>query len=59
LNWVYAPLSYAAGLEHDLVVGVEPTPPRPFWAWQRDADQIVDVERLGRLVDRIGTFRTR
>jgi Glycosyltransferase 61 len=53
LNWVYAPLSWAAGLEHDVVVGVEPTPLRPFWTWQRDADQIVDVDRLVRLVDRI------
>jgi len=58
LNWVYAPLSWAAGLEHDLVIGVEPAPPLPFWTWQRDADQIVDVERLGRLVDRIGAVTT-
>jgi hypothetical protein len=53
LNWIYSPLSWAAGLEHDIVVGVEPTPPLPFWTWQRDADQIVDVDRLARLVDRI------
>ena len=52
-NWVFSPLSWAAGLEHDILVGVEPSPPLPYWTWQRDADQIVDVERLGLLVDRI------
>jgi hypothetical protein len=42
-----------AGLEHDVLVGVEPTPGRTWWTWQRDADQIVDVARLELLVDRI------
>src|SRR3954470_24223183 len=51
LNWVYSPLSWAAGLEHDILVGVEPTPSPAFWTWQRDADQVVDVERLRQLVD--------
>jgi glycosyl transferase family 61 len=51
LNWVYSPLSWAAGLEHDVLVGVEPTPSPAFWTWQRDADQVVDVDRLRRLVD--------
>ena len=45
-------------MEYDVVVGMEPTPPPPFWTWQRDADQIVDVVRLGRLVDRIGAVTT-
>jgi capsular polysaccharide biosynthesis protein len=53
LNWVYSPLSWAAGLEHDIVVGLEPTPTPAFWTWQRDADQLVDVERLTSLLDRI------
>ena len=53
LNWVFSPLSWAAGLEHDILVGVEPTPGRAWWTWQRDADQIVDVARLELLVDRI------
>jgi capsular polysaccharide biosynthesis protein len=52
LNWVFSPLSWAAGLEHDVLVGVEPTPARRFWTWQRDADQIVDVRRLTALIDR-------
>ena len=52
LNWVYSPLSWAAGFEHDIVVGVEPTPSPAFWTWQRDADQIVDVERLTSILDR-------
>jgi len=53
LNWIFSPLSRTVGLEHDIVVGVEPTPPLPFWTWQRDADQIVDVARLGALLDRM------
>jgi hypothetical protein len=52
LNWVFSPLSWVAGLDHDVLVGIEPTPPRRFWTWQRDADQIVDVARLAALVDR-------
>jgi len=51
LNWVYSPLSWTAGFEHDILVGVEPTPLPAFWTWQRDADQLVDVVRLGELVD--------
>ena len=57
LNWVISPLSWTAGLEHDVLVGVEPTPARRFWTWQRDADQIVDVDRLARLVDSIDRRR--
>jgi capsular polysaccharide biosynthesis protein len=51
LNWIFPPLSWAAGLEHDILVGTEPTPPPPFWTWQKDGDQIVDVVRLSQLVD--------
>jgi hypothetical protein len=36
-----------------MLVGTEPTVPRRFWSWQIDADQVVDVERLGQLLDRI------
>jgi hypothetical protein len=41
-----------AGFEHDVVVGVEPTPSPAFWTWQRDADQIVDLPRLTAILDR-------
>jgi len=54
VNWVFAARSWSCGLEHDVLVGIEPTPPPALWSWQSDADQLVDLERLGQLLDRIG-----
>ena len=53
VSWMYAIASGRAGLDYDLLLGTEPTVPRRFWSWQLDADQVVDVERLERLLDRI------
>jgi capsular polysaccharide biosynthesis protein len=53
VSWMYGIASGRAGLDYDLLLGTEPTVPRPWWSWQLDADQVVDVERLGHLLDRI------
>jgi capsular polysaccharide biosynthesis protein len=53
VSWMYGIASGRAGLDYDLLLGTEPTVPRPWWSWQVDADQVVDVERLCQLLDRI------
>jgi len=53
VSWMYGIAAGRAGFDYDLLLGSEPTVPRPWWSWQLDADQIVDVERLSRLLDRI------
>jgi capsular polysaccharide biosynthesis protein len=53
VTWMYAIASVRAGFDYDLLVGIEPTVPKPFWSWQVDADQVVDLERLAQLLDRI------
>jgi capsular polysaccharide biosynthesis protein len=51
LTWMFAAISARGGLRHDVVVGIEPAPPPWLWSWQIDADQMVDVGRLARVID--------
>lgn len=53
VNWVFASRSWSCGVEHEVLVGTEPTAPPSLWSWQVDADQVVDITRLIELVDRV------
>jgi hypothetical protein len=39
-------------LEYDVPLGAEPARPPSLWGFQLDADQVVDVDMLGALLDR-------
>ena len=53
VNWVFASRSWSCGVEHEVLVGTEPTAPPSLWSWQVDADQVVDITRLIELVGRV------
>jgi capsular polysaccharide biosynthesis protein len=44
----FARLSWRRGLDYELVLGTEPTPPPRWWSWQIDAETVADVDELRR-----------
>jgi capsular polysaccharide biosynthesis protein len=50
---VFANLSWRRGLNYQMVMGTEPAPPRRWWAWQIDADTMVDVRGLKNCLERL------
>jgi capsular polysaccharide biosynthesis protein len=49
--WMFARLALGMGLPYDVVVGCEPSLPRPLHRFLIDADMRVDVDRLAARVD--------
>jgi capsular polysaccharide biosynthesis protein len=53
-SMLFAELSWGRGLDYQMIMGIEPSPPDRWWTWERLADTVVDVRALQNGLERLG-----
>jgi capsular polysaccharide biosynthesis protein len=51
---MYPRLAWRRGLRYHMIMGTEPAPPEAWWSWQFQADTVVDVPALEKVLDGLG-----